>query len=95
MRTILDPNDLSIPFFDDIASKGIFETISNELLIARSLKELNSNHPVMQLLYDREINLLERYRDKICEWDFTRANHMVKVINVQMNELREEKETLL
>ena len=45
MRTISDPNDLSIPSFD--------------------------------------------------EWDFPRANHMVEVINVQMNELREEKEALL
>lgn len=73
--------------FDEIANKGIFNKISYELAIAREMKSIvdpESSNPVAKILWDREIKLLERYRDHIAEWSFTRAITAREQLNDQI-----------
>lgn len=79
--------------YEEIANEGIFTKISNELAIAKSLKEViqNPEHPVAKIIYEREIQQLERYYEKIANWDFARAAIARDLICKQKIELIYEK----
>lgn len=75
--------------FDEIANKGIFNNISYEIAVAKSIKEVlvDNQHPAARILYEREIKILERYRDKICEWDFAKAKIATELLNEEIKQL--------
>lgn len=79
--------------FEQISNTGIFSKIAHELAVAQSLKEVISdqNHPVARIIYDREIEILEKYYEKIANWDFARAAQARDMIQKQKIELIYEK----